>query len=110
MGHGAHGRVVTTLTCSACIAREASRLGCDVTSVSVGFARVYREMLEADAIMGVEEYGGICVPAHLRERDGLLVFCSRWRCSRVREGRLDDGPGARGGDRDHVLREKGPAP
>ncbi len=73
MGHGAHGRVVTTLTCSACIAREASRLGCDVTSVSVGFARVYREMLEADAIMGVEEYGGICVPAHLRERDGLLV-------------------------------------
>ena len=23
--------------------------------------------------MGVEEYGGVCVPAHLRERDGLLV-------------------------------------
>ena len=73
MGHGAHGRVVTTLTCSACIEREASRLGCDTTSVPVGFSRVYREMLESDVIMGVEEYGGICVPAHLRERDGLLV-------------------------------------
>lgn len=73
MGHGAHGRVVTTLTCSACIGREASRLGCDTTSVPVGFTRVYREMLEADAIMGVEEYGGICVPAHLHERDGMLV-------------------------------------
>ena len=73
MGHGAHGRVVTTLTCSACIEREAGRLGCDTTAVPVGFARVYREMLEPDVIMGVEEYGGICVPAHLRERDGLLV-------------------------------------
>ena len=73
MGHGAHGRVVTTLTCSACIQREAARLGCTTSSVAVGFARVYREMLEPDVIMGVEEYGGICVPAHLRERDGLLV-------------------------------------
>ena len=73
MGHGAHGRVVTTLTCSACIEREAGRLGCETTSVPVGFTRVYREMLEPDVIMGVEEYGGICVPAHLRERDGLLV-------------------------------------
>lgn len=73
MGHGVHGRVVTTLTCSACIAREAARLGCDVTSVPVGFSRIYREVLEGDVIMGVEEYGGVCVPAHLRERDGLLV-------------------------------------
>ena len=73
MGHGAHGRVVTTLTCSACIAREAARLGCEVTHVPVGFARIYRETLESDVIMGVEEYGGVCVPVHLRERDGLLV-------------------------------------
>ena len=73
MAHGAHGRIVTTLTCSACIEREAGRLGCDTTSVPVGFARIYREALEPDVIMGVEEYGGVCVPAHLRERDGLLV-------------------------------------
>lgn len=73
MSHGAHGRVVTTLTCSACIAREAERLGCSTTAVSVGFSRIYRETLESDVIMGVEEYGGVCVPSHLRERDGLLV-------------------------------------
>ena len=73
MSHGAHGRVVTTLTCSACIAREASRLGCETTQVPVGFSRIYRETLDADVIMGVEEYGGVCVPAHLRERDGILV-------------------------------------
>lgn len=73
MSHGAHGRVVTTLTCSACIAREASRLGCETTQVPVGFSRIYRETLDADVVMGVEEYGGVCVPSHLRERDGLLV-------------------------------------
>lgn len=73
MGHGAHGRVVTTLTCSACIGREAARLGCSTTAVPVGFARIYRETLESDVIMGVEEYGGVCVPSHLRERDGLMV-------------------------------------
>ena len=73
MSHGARGRVVTTLTCSACIAREAERLGCMTTPVSVGFSRIYRETLESDVIMGVEEYGGVCVPSHLRERDGLLV-------------------------------------
>ncbi|MDO4429537.1 MAG: phosphoglucomutase [Atopobiaceae bacterium] len=73
MSHGAHGRVVTTLTCSACVAREAERLGCVTTPVSVGFARIYRETLESDVVMGVEEYGGVCVPSHLRERDGLLV-------------------------------------
>lgn len=73
MGHGAHGRVVTTLTCSACINREAERLGCETTPVPVGFSRIYRETLDSDVIMGVEEYGGVCVPEHLRERDGLLV-------------------------------------
>lgn len=73
MGHGAHGRVVTTLTCSACIGREAARLGCETTRVPVGFPRIYRETLEADVIMGVDEYGGVCIPSHIRERDGLLV-------------------------------------
>ncbi|HIV67543.1 MAG TPA: hypothetical protein IAA32_01595 [Candidatus Butyricicoccus stercorigallinarum] len=73
MSHGARGRVVTTLTCSACIGREASRLGCETTQVPVGFSRIYRETLDADVVMGVEEYGGVCVPSHLRERDGLLV-------------------------------------
>lgn len=73
MGHGRRGRVVTTLACSACIEREAKRLGCETTSVPVGFPRIYRETLDSDVVMGVEEYGGVCVPEHLRERDGLLV-------------------------------------
>ena len=35
MSHGERGRVVTTLTCSACIYREAARLGCEVTPAMV---------------------------------------------------------------------------
>lgn len=72
-GHGGRGRVVTTLACSACIARQASRLGCEHTSVPVGFSRIYREFREGDVLLGAEEYGGICLPGHLSERDGLLV-------------------------------------
>ena len=38
---GESGRVVVTLTCSARIARQAERLGCELTSVPVGFSRIY---------------------------------------------------------------------
>lgn len=66
------GRVVVTLTCSARIARQAERLGCQLTSVPVGFSRIYREMREGDVVLGAEEYGGLAFPSHLLERDGLL--------------------------------------
>lgn len=72
-GHGKMGRVVTTLSCSASIVRQAERLGCEHVSVPVGFTRIYREMLEGDVLLGVEEYGGLSIPVHLRERDGLFV-------------------------------------
>lgn len=79
-GHGLSGRVVMTLTCSACVMRQAERLGCDVSVVPVGFPRIYRELLEGDVLMGVEEYGGISVPSHLNERDGLLVCLLAVEC------------------------------
>lgn len=67
------GRVVTTLTCSASVELEAQKLGLEYTSVPVGFGRIYRELQEGDVLLGAEEYGGISIPAHLKERDGLLV-------------------------------------
>ena len=70
---GESGRVVVTLTCSARIARQAERLGCELTSVPVGFSRIYREMREGDVVLGAEEYGGLAFPSHLPERDGLLA-------------------------------------
>lgn len=71
--HDGAGRVITTLTSSACVARQAERLGLEVTSVPVGFHRIYREVEEGDVLLAAEEYGGICIPNHLFERDGILV-------------------------------------
>ncbi len=70
---GMTGRVVTTLTCSAYLLRQAERLGLELVTVPVGFSGVHREILEGDVLLGAEEYGGVAVPAHLHERDGLLV-------------------------------------
>lgn len=72
-GRGGSGRVVTTLACSACITRQADRLGCETVQVPVGFSRIYREVAEGGVLLGAEEYGGVCIPEHLHERDGLAV-------------------------------------
>lgn len=66
-------RVVSTLTSSALIERQANMLGLDYTPVSVGFTYIYDEMGEGDVLLGAEEYGGICIPSHLHERDGIFA-------------------------------------
>ena len=73
-GHGLRGRVITTLSCSDGIRRQAERLGLECLAVPVGFARAYREMLEGDVLMAAEEYGGVSVADHLLERDGILTM------------------------------------
>jgi phosphomannomutase len=70
---GMSGRVVATLASSIRIKRQAHRLGLRVDLVPVGFGRIYGELLQGDVLLGCEEYGGICIPAHLPERDGMLV-------------------------------------
>lgn len=66
------GRVVTTLSSSSSIIAMARELGLEVSSLPVGFSRLYRELREQDVLIGCEEYGGIVIPSHLFERDGLL--------------------------------------
>ena len=66
------GRVITTLSSSASIVAQARELGLEVSSLPVGFSRLYRELREQDVLIGCEEYGGIVIPSHLFERDGLL--------------------------------------
>lgn len=67
------GRVVATLTSSSLIERQAQRLGYEFTPVSVGFSYIYGETEEGDVVLGAEEYGGICIPGHLKERDGIFA-------------------------------------
>ena len=72
-GRGAEGRVVVTTATTERAARQAEMLGLPLTVVPVGFERSYEEVLEGDVLMASEEYGGICIPSHLAERDGIFA-------------------------------------
>ena len=71
--HGAPGRVVSTVTSSALLSRQCKRLGCEYTTTPVGFKWIYAEMQKGDVLIGGEESGGIGLPGHVMERDGLLM-------------------------------------
>ena len=70
---GKTGRVVVTTSGSVLVRRQAARLGCPVTETPIGFKWVYGEMLKGGVLLGGEESGGIGIPDHLMERDGLYV-------------------------------------
>lgn len=71
--HHMEGRVVSTTSCSTQIKRAAECFGLEHSSVPVGFARIADEIKQNDCLLATEEYGGIAIPAHLAERDALLV-------------------------------------
>jgi phosphomannomutase len=70
---GMSGRIVKTLSTSVIVDRLAVALGTTVTTTPVGFKWIYEEMVKGGVLLGGEESGGIGVPAHVRERDGLLM-------------------------------------
>ncbi|MBS3956577.1 MAG: phosphoglucomutase/phosphomannomutase family protein [Clostridiales bacterium] len=70
---GQTGRIVKTLSTSVLVDRLGQRLGLPVTTTPVGFKWIYEEMLAGDVLVGGEESGGIGIPSHVRERDGLLI-------------------------------------
>jgi phosphomannomutase len=70
---GTRGRIVKTLSTSVLVDRIAATLGVSVTTTPIGFKWIYEEMLKGDVLLGGEESGGIGVPTHVRERDGLLM-------------------------------------
>jgi len=70
---GMSGRIVKTLSTSVLVDRLGTALGLEVTTTPVGFKWIYEEMLTGDVLIGGEESGGIGVPVHVRERDGLLM-------------------------------------
>ena len=70
---GQTGRIVKTLSTSVLVDRLARHLGVEVTTTAIGFKWIYNEMLAGDVLIGGEESGGIGIPTHVRERDGLLM-------------------------------------
>lgn len=70
---GMTGKVVKTLSTSVIVDRLARHLGLEVVTTPVGFKFIYEEMVKGGVLMGGEESGGIGLPVHVRERDGLLM-------------------------------------
>jgi phosphomannomutase len=70
---GATGRIVKTLSTSVLVDRLGAYLGREVVTTPIGFKWIYDEMLKGDVMIGGEESGGIGIPSHVRERDGLLM-------------------------------------
>jgi phosphomannomutase len=67
------GRVIRTRAGSNLLRRQCDRLGLTLTTKPIGFKWIYEEMLKGDVLVGGEESGGIGIPSHVRERDGLLM-------------------------------------
>lgn len=75
---GQRGRIVVTMSYSQLVKRMAEDLGLEFKVVPVGFKWIYDEMLKGDVLIGGEESGGIGIPTHVLERDGLygdLMLC-----------------------------------
>ena len=70
---GETGRVVSTITASAMLDRMCRKLGLELVSTPVGFKWIYGEMEKGGVMIGGEESGGIGLPGHVKERDGLLM-------------------------------------
>ena len=70
---GMTGKVVKTLSTSVVVDRIAAHLGLEVVTTPVGFKWIYEQMVAGRVLLGGEESGGIGIPAHVRERDGLLM-------------------------------------
>ena len=70
---GMSGRIVKTLSTSVLVDRIGAVIGSEVTTTPIGFKWIYGEMLKGDVLIGGEESGGIGMPSHVRERDGLLM-------------------------------------
>lgn len=72
---GQRGKIVKTLSTSVLVDRLANKLGLETVTTPVGFKWIYEEMVKGGVLVGGEESGGIGIPSHVRERDGLLMAC-----------------------------------
>ena len=77
---GETGRVVSTVTASAMLDRMCRKLGLELVSTPVGFKWIYGEMEKGGVMIGGEESGGIGLPDHVKERDGLLMALVLTEC------------------------------
>lgn len=70
---GMSGRVVMNLAGSTYLRRQAKRLGCPLTVTPIGFNRAHKEMLRGGVLLATDGEGGVAIPSHFIERDGIYA-------------------------------------
>jgi phosphomannomutase len=86
------GDVVRTVSTSSLVDRVADAAGQSVHETAVGFKWVAAALREHDTLVGGEESGGYGVPAHLPNKDGVLVaaLAAAAESERPLDARIDD--------------------
>lgn len=69
---GERGDVVKTVSTTSMIDKIAAKHGLKVHETPIGFKHICQKFLETKPLIGGEESGGIGIPSHVYERDGLL--------------------------------------
>lgn len=87
---GGSGDVVKTVSTTSMIDRIAARYGLKVHETPIGFKHICNKFLETKPLIGGEESGGIGVPSHVYERDGLLCGLLLLEVMSVKKKRLGE--------------------
>ncbi|HEX5037509.1 MAG TPA: phosphoglucomutase/phosphomannomutase family protein [bacterium] len=69
---GERGGVVKTVSTTSMIDKIAAKHGLKVHETPIGFKHICQKFQETSPLIGGEESGGIGIPSHVYERDGLL--------------------------------------
>jgi phosphomannomutase len=69
---GGRGDVVKTVSTTSMIDKIAANHGLKVHETPIGFKHICQKFLKLKPLIGGEESGGIGIPSHVYERDGLL--------------------------------------
>lgn len=70
---GQKGRVVVEQSSTTLVRRLSRDLGIRLTVRPVGFKYLYEQMAKGDVLLCGEDIGGMCVPGHAPERDGIFA-------------------------------------
>ena len=73
VNRGQRGGVVKALTTSSMVNLICEEYGLPLKETGVGFKYICAEMVRGDALLGVEESGGVALRGHIPERDGLAA-------------------------------------
>ncbi len=73
INRGNRGRVVKALTTTSMVDKMCAAYGLTLVETGVGFKYIAAEIVKGGVLLGAEESGGIGLPAHIPERDGLAA-------------------------------------